>query len=70
MSCFDAGNTVGRWCNEKDATLVVENIGKRFGETQVLRLPLLAKPLQFLSLAKIGAGEQQSPAHRGTNRSV
>nr|VFJ66961.1 MAG: hypothetical protein BECKDK2373B_GA0170837_11814 [Candidatus Kentron sp. DK] len=36
----------------------------------VLRLPLLAGLFHLLSLAKIGAGEQQSPAHSDTNRSV
>nr|VFJ57920.1 MAG: substrate-binding protein [Candidatus Kentron sp. DK] len=37
---------------------------------KVLRLPLLAGLFHLLSLAKIGAGEQQSPAHSDTNRSV
>nr|VFJ68848.1 MAG: hypothetical protein BECKDK2373C_GA0170839_11961 [Candidatus Kentron sp. DK] len=40
------------------------------GRMLVLRLPLLAGLFHLLSLAKIGAGEQQSPAHSDTNRSV
>nr|VFJ70082.1 MAG: hypothetical protein BECKDK2373B_GA0170837_12661 [Candidatus Kentron sp. DK] len=51
-------------------TLHIDPSAYRPKRCPLLRLSLLAGLFHLLSLAKIGAGEQQSPAHRGTNRLV